>query len=696
MTQSIRYRFDRIKGIASLEIDTAGPVNAIGAQFIADLAAAAIRAKKDSAAGVIIRSAKPRSFLDGADLVEIRKDPSPLRLELLLRGFHQALDALATGAFPVAAVVVEQTALGGGFELLLWACDRIFATPGSKMGLPEVNVGLFPAAGGLQTLSRLVGFETALEIVMGGKVLPAEHFAASPVVQIVERHQILATTEKWVIDNPHVINRNIDTGEPPAIDPHQCRTLIQRARKTYTVCPQRPYYEAALAAAEQAIELPFRQAVESQVNHFAPLIADAGVTNKIDFFFTVNAVAPRLLPADLQGALPVDRVAVIGAGLMGRGIAQVCADRDLPVLLFDVDGPSSAKAKQAIADGLDPLVRKGRWPAARRKRLLDNIEPTADYRRLVDVPLVIESVFEALDLKRQVLQKVQSVNPRAVFATNTSALPITDISAVAPKPEQVVGMHYFSPAALMPLLEVVRGPHTSQAALATAVACGQRQQKTCIVVGDGPGFYTSRTFGVYVLTGFYLAEMGIDPWEVDRLALRAGFPQGPLHVYGTAGGTVIHDAAGFLQSRRPELFSLPKTLTRMVAAGYVGAGKPCFYKNGRQPDESARQFVTKAKKQKAPDPDAAAEMLLLSMVNQAFWCLDEGVLQDYFTMDIGAVLGIGFPDFLHGPARYVSQLGVNRTRQRLLEVHQATGLPFFKPAREFDRLVACGGDGNLV
>ena len=694
--QQIRYRCDKKNGIATLVLDTPGPVNTIGERFIADLTAATQKANSDGVAGIILRSAKTNSFLDGANLVEIRKNPSPTRFEVLLRSYHQVLTSLASSPFPVAAVLEAQTALGGGFELLLWACDRIFATPGAKMGLPEVNVGLFPAAGGLETLRRLVGFERALEIVMGGKVLPAEAYASSEVVQIVEAQQIDAAAKTWIAANPHITNRNVGSKPLPAGEQNALRKRIQKARQIYTRCPQRPYFDAALTAAEEGLPLSFEQAVDIQIRHAAPLIADENVQNKIDLFFTVTAIAPRLVSVDVQKSNPVGRVAVIGAGLMGRGIAQVCADSGLPVLLYDVNQPMAKKAKKKIADELQALVAKGRWPASRKENLLENIRPTADYRLLPDVPLVIESVFEKLALKKQILTDVQSINHRAVFATNTSALPIADIAADAAFPDRVVGMHYFSPVALMPLLEVVRGPATSPEALATAAACGQRQNKTCIVVGDGPGFYTSRTFGVYVLTGFFLAEMGIDPWEVDQLALRAGFAQGPLHVYGTAGGRIIHDAAGFLQSRRPELFSLPETLTRMVEAGYVGAGKPCFYKNGRRPDASARQFITAGKPLPTPTPEEAAEMLLLAMVNQAFWCLDEGVLPDYFTMDIGAVLGIGFPDCWHGPARYVSQKGVRWTRQRLQQIHETTGIAFFKPAEEFNRLLACGVDRNLV
>lgn len=696
--REIRYLLDRMKNIASIAIDTAGPVNTIGEKIINDLAAATRRANRDGVRGMIIRSAKANSLLDGANLVEITKNPSPIRLKHLLMTYHEALDALATSPFPVAAVLVEQTALGGGFELLLWACDRIFATPGSKMGLPEANVGLFPAAGGFETLKRVVGFETALDIVMGGKVLPAEFYAHSAVVDILGPEEIFAEAEKWIDANPRILNRNYDpawkAADSPSLD--KCRDLIQKARNIYTVCPQRPYYAAALAAMEDALDLPFRQAVENQVRHFAPLIADANVKNKIDLFFTLTTVAPKMVTIDVENAVTVDRVAVIGAGLMGQGIAQVCADNGLAVLLFDVDEPTALKAKQKIADSLEPLVRKGRWSTERCDRLMKKIQPTADYARLANVPLVIESVFEDLELKQNILETVQKFNPQAVFATNTSALPIGDVSAKSRRPEQVVGMHYFSPVPMMPLVEVVQGPHTSPVALAAVVACGRRQKKTCIVVGDGPGFYTSRAFGVYVLTGFYLIETGLEPWEVDRIALGAGFPQGPLEIYGTAGGRIIYHAARFLESRRPELFSVPETLTRLVAAGYVGAGAPCFYKGDRQPDESARRFVAANTSLPTPSRKEAGEMLLLAMVNQAFLCLDEGVLQDYFTMDIGAVLGIGFPDCWHGPARYVSQKGVDATAIRLREVFETYGLPWFKPAAEFDRLMACGVNHSLI
>jgi 3-hydroxyacyl-CoA dehydrogenase/enoyl-CoA hydratase/3-hydroxybutyryl-CoA epimerase len=275
---------------------------------------------------------------------------------------------------------------------------------------------------------------------------------------------------------------------------------------------------------------------------------------------------------------------------------------------------------------------------------------------------------------------------------------MAEISSDSQQPEQVVGMHYFSPVPLMPLLEVIQGPKSSASAVATAVTVGRAIGKTVILVGDGPGFYTSRTFASYVISGFRLAELGLSPWEVDRLALTAGFPQGPLHVYGTAGGNVIYHAARFLVSRLPDRVSLPSSLAKLYDAGFIGAGKPCFYLDDRKliPNESAADFIDRAEGMPTPTPEEAVDIMLLGMVNEAFWCMSDGVLKDYYSMDLGAVLGVGFPDCWHGPARYVSIRGVKAVKQRLIEISDKFAMPGLRPAPDFDMLVACGVDSNLI
>ncbi|MBW1690327.1 MAG: enoyl-CoA hydratase/isomerase family protein [Deltaproteobacteria bacterium] len=696
--EEIRYRIEPEVNIAIFEIDTPGPVNTIGQRLIADLLKATQRARDDGVKGVILRSSKKKSFLDGANLMEIMKDPSVVDLKHLTLKFHEALEALARSPFPVVALLMGQTALGGGFEMLLWGCDHIFAAPGSKMGLPEVNVGLFPAGGGPEILRRALGLKAALDIVLGGKVLPAEFYAHSGLVTIAQEDKLPSAARKWIAGHQDIVNRNYDPtwqGQEPLSREEQVE-LVKKARSRYTVCPQRPYLKAAIDAIEEGLALPFEEAAQNEVRHFAPLIADPHVKNKIDLFFSITSLGPKLAKMDHKKAVPTPEIAIIGAGLMGQGVAQVCADNGMKALLIDIDKPTVQAAVEKISAEVELLVQKGRWQLERKERLLRNIRVTDDYKDLKGIPLVIEAVFEDLALKQEILKKAQEANPDVLFASNTSTIPMEDISAKSDRPDQVVGMHYFSPVPLMPLLEVVQGPKTSDSALATAVTSGRQQGKTCIIVGDGPGFYTSRTFGVFVMTGFYLIEMGLNPWEIDRLALEAGFPQGPLHVYGTAGGNVVYHAGSFMQSRRPDIFSVPKTLINLYEAGYVGAGKPCFYEKGLKPDTSVLDYIDRTSSLPTPDSDEAKEMLLLAMVNQAFMCLDDGVLRDYYSMDIGAILGIGFPDCWHGPARYVSQKGVRSTLKRLEEIYDKYGIPFFRPAQEFERLIACGVDKALI
>jgi 3-hydroxyacyl-CoA dehydrogenase / enoyl-CoA hydratase / 3-hydroxybutyryl-CoA epimerase len=391
-------------------------------------------------------------------------------------------------------------------------------------------------------------------------------------------------------------------------------------------------------------------------------------------------------------------LAIIGSGLMGSGIAQVAADNGIKTTLIDVEAETAQRAVEKIQKTLDDLVARGRWPQRRRDAAMANLSVSADYSVLQDVPVVIECVFEDLQLKQTILGKVQEANPRAIFASNTSTIPMAEISGACSHPEQVVGMHFFSPVALMQLLEVIEGPQSSPAAVATAVTLGRAMGKTVILVNDGPGFYTSRTFASYVIGGFRLAELGLSPWEVDRLALTAGFPQGPLHVYGTAGGNVVYHASRFLVSHLQGRLTVPPSLMKMYEAGFVGAGKPSFYLDDRKlvPNEAAAELIVRAEGLPIPRPEEAQDILLLGMVNEAFWCMSEGVLKDYYSMDLGAALGIGFPDCWHGPARYVGLKGVKAVKQRLTELSEKFAMPDLRPAPEFDSLVACGVDSNLI
>ena len=688
---------DSTSRVATLVIDTAGPINTIGTTLVADLERAWARAVRGGARGVLVRSGKKRSFLDGANLAELLKLDPEWELKPLLRRFQTLLAEMAASEVPVLGVVEGATALGGGFELLLWACDHVLATPGARLGLPEVNVGVFPAAGGAQTLPRAIPFKEALDVVTGGRVLPAEEYVRHGLVTMSTPAGIGADALAWLDAHPTSHNRNVG-GEvfPGDIGAEEKRPLLAAARTRFCVCAEKPWFPALLDAMEGGLGRPVPEAAAAEIDLFVPLLSHANARNTIDFFFLNASVAPKLARVRDERARAVPRLAIIGAGLMGQGIAQVAADRGIEALLLDVDEARVAAAIHEIDETVSTLVARGKWTQERRDTLLARITGCVDYGSLAGFPLVIEAVFEDLDLKRRILARVQEVDPEIVFASNTSTLPMADIAAASRRPEQVVGMHFFSPVPLMALLEVVEGKASSEEAVATAVTLGRRLGKTCILVGDGPGFYTSRTFGTFVLGGFHLAEAGMHPRQVDRIALAAGFPQGPLHVYGTAGGTVIRHAASVMASRLP-FHVIPPTLDALFEAGYVGAGRPCFYRDakGLDFDESVLPLIIR-RDGPVPSDEEARDVLLLGMCNEALRCLADGVLRDIASMELGAVLGIGFPGCWHGPARYLSLRGVRACRDRLAELHARFRIAQLAPCAELDRLTACGVDTGLA
>ncbi|MCP4601392.1 MAG: hypothetical protein GY847_12855 [Proteobacteria bacterium] len=696
----IAYSFDSEMGIVTLVIDTPGPINLIGPRFIVELEKAIEQMERDSVRGVLITSGKKRSFLDGMNLTEIVAGGSAQEIRSIMCRYQTALSTLAKAQLPVVAALDNQSALGGGFEMLLWAADRVFATPNSKMGLPEVNVGLFPAGGGTQTLPRVVGFEAAVEMITAGRTVSAEKLAETSLVTIGSSKTIRAEAIEWLATNKGVINRNYSPNyqwptSPSAADK---QNVIDKARTRFTICPLKPYYRAAIDALANGINLSFEEAVKKEVDLFVPLFANENVRAKIDLFFLISTIGPKLVKIDAKQTVKVKKIAVIGAGLMGQSIAQVAADKGFEVILLDIDAKTAEAGVQKIEDTLEYMVEKGRWSPDRKERAVTNISWTSSYEALRDTPLIIESVFEDLSVKKKVLRQVQEINPEGIFASNTSSLPMAEISEGAIRPDQVVGMHFFSPVPLMPLLEVIEGKRSNRNAMTTAVAAGRAMGKTVIRVGDGPGFYTSRTFGSYILSGFRLAELGLSPWDVDRIALEAGFSQGPLHVYGTAGGNIIYHACKFMVSRFSDRLVMPKSFKNVIEGGYVGAGGPSFYKDERRmtPNETILTHIESAKGLPTPSREEAADYLTLSMVNEAFWSLSEGVVKDYFSMDLGAVLGLGFPDCWGGPARYVSLKGVRATKERLEELADKFKTRALIPAPEFAALIACGVDSNLI
>ncbi len=696
----VTYNLEADTRVAVLAIDTEGPVNAVDNQFMMDFERAIERAVQDEPQGLILVSGKKRSFLDGVNLKELLAYETPQVVRLFLARWHGALASLAKAGFPVLALLDGQTALGGGFELLLWACDHVFTTPTSRMGFPETSLGLFPCGGGTQTLPRVVGLESALDMILNARVGAPNRLNNPDVFTVCPSEDLSRRALEWINEHQGAVNRNYD---PEYRDPHplsdeEKQRMLEGARLRFTVSPYRPYHKAALDAVEAGLTRSFDDATANETDLFVPLVFNDYTRNKIDLFYLSTGIGPKLVKVDAEKNVEVKRIAVIGAGLMGQGIAQIAVDRGIETTVLDIDEKTALASVETIERTLDALVSRGKWPEDRKEKAMSCLHTATDYSDLEGIPLVIECVFEDLDLKQQVLAGVLKVNPDAIFASNTSTIPMAKISRDSSRPENVVGMHFFSPVPLMPLLEVVRGEATSRDAVAVAVAAGRAMGKTVILVGDGPGFYTSRTFGSYVLNGIRLVELGMSPWEVDMTALRAGFAQGPLHVYGTTGGNVIHHASQLLSEAFPGRIGLPESLMRLHKAGYVGVGQPCFYLDNMMMtrDESVLQHLFTVNGAPLPTPEEAEDVLLLGMINEAFWCLSDGILRDYYGMELGATLGIGFPDCLHGPARYASRRGIGVIKARLEDLREKFAMPALTPAPEFDFLLACGLDSSLI
>jgi len=685
--------------VAKFAFHSEGHINTIGAELLHSLEQAIQKARDHKAQGILFTSENKKSFLDGANLSEIRSFATQDDLLLLVEKFLRILADLAAMPVPVVAVLKGQTALGGGFELLLAACDHVVATEDSRMGFPEVNLGLIPGGGGTQTLRRAVGLKACCEIILGGKVLPSTAFAGTSWITIAETQDLWTLAQTWIETHQGILHRNLDPQyqEPEVLEEEERRSLFEALRQRYAICPDKPHFSAALDAIEAGLDKELASGLKEETRRFLPLLFDPRSLNKMDLFFLTTSVGPTLFQINPARVIPTPRIAILGAGLMGQGIAQVAADAGIHVLLLDIREDIVDSALENLSRITEGLVNRKRWQPKRRDALLAHLKGSTEYDLLSEYPLVIEAIPEELSLKQKILQQTQEIQPNILFASNSSALPMELIAEHSNHPENVVGMHYFSPVPLMALLEVIRGKESSMAAVDTAVALGRLQGKTCVVVQSAPGFFTTRIFVSFVNMGFHLAERGVDPFEVDRLAVEAGFPRGPLHMFGSVGGTISHHIGHFLEKSYPNRHEFPRSIDLLVASGFTGAGNASFYLDERGSEPNTRALDHLVHKRGLPLPNRAEikDMLLLSMVSDAFAAYSDGIIDSLIVMDLAASLGVGFPDCWQGPARYVSCKGVRAVVHRMETLAQRFEMKCLVPSNALLDLIQRGIDTGL-
>ncbi len=699
------------RATAVLTLDLPGePVNKLNAAVKAEFEQVFARLRDDAAVkAVVLISGKADNFIAGADIEEFTRLSTREEFERLSREGQEMIQMVDDFPKPVVAAI-HGACVGGGLELAL-ACDwRVISDhPKTQLGLPEVQLGLLPGAGGCQRLPRLIGLSAALGIIMPGKTEPAlKAFKLGMADELVPASILLEIALKAAerLAGPGSPWPNI-TRKPKGglIGGFLDRTAIGRrivyrkARKD-TLKKTGGNYPAPLSALE-AVKAGLEQGATTgyQVEHrlFGELAATDVSRKLIGIFFATNALKKDdgLPPGVTAHPRPVERLAVIGSGFMGAGIAGTAVSQaGVDTRLKDTDLVRVGKGLKSATDILTGRLKRRRMTKPEFERTSALLSGGTDYAGFQRTGLVIEAVFEDLALKRKVLADTEAaMPPEAIFATNTSTIPIGDIAAESRRPGQVLGMHFFSPVDRMPLLEVIPTDKTSPDTIATAVQFGRRLGKTVIVVRDHPGFWVNRILTPYLNESGYLLGEGVPMEVIDRVAVKFGFPVGPVTLLdevgldvGAKASKVMHAAFGDRLKPSPLIERLleDKRMGRKNGRGFY-----LYHKNQRTgPDEKVYDLL--GIRPRAPASTALVKQrLVYSMLNEAAMAMGEGVVRSPRDGDIGAIFGIGYPPFRGGPLRYLDDLGAAAVVEVLRELEGKFG-ERFTPCQTLVRMAGSG------
>ena len=703
--KTLRFEMQE-NGIAVVHINDAGDrLNKLSSAMIEELEEMVRDIEKDpSIRALIFISDKEDNFIVGADIREFEGASDRTVMHDRIHAIQDLFNRIEKLPYPTIAAI-NGPSLGGGLELAL-ACRFRVATdhPKTLLGLPEVRLGLIPAAGGTQRLTRLLGVRKALPLILEGRTVSAPHARSLGMVDLVTYpYDLLGTVKQCLPFFERRMKKPLPWRKYPKF-PSLDWTLRHLApfRKFYfrraadhvnaKTHDNYPALREVLRCVADETTCGMPCGLESEAEAFSRLVQSSESEALRGLF--LESTAMKKNPPTPE-ARRVERVGILGGGLMGAGIAAVTAQAGLPVVLRDVSWYNLSHGLKYIWSHLDEQRRKRRQNPVARDQVFSRVVPATDYERFAAADVVIEAVFEELHLKQQVLREVEeAVKPECIFASNTSAIPISRIAAASRRPETVIGMHYFSPVPGMPLMEVVVTPQTAPWVVQTAIALGRRQGKTVIVVKDGPGFYTTRILAAYLHEAVALLNEMADIRQIDRTMLHAGFPLGPFKLLDEVGIDVAAHASQEIQdwavNRNPPP---PMGLSEILKDDYLGR------KNGRgfyryaarfrpavllQPKKGdAARAVNEqvyrhfgGRKREVKDEADIRERLLMSMVNEAAYCLQEEIIASPADGDVGAVLGLGFPPFLGGPFRYIDTVGAGDAVIRLERLAEKFGERF--------------------
>ncbi|MBA3854292.1 MAG: fatty acid oxidation complex subunit alpha FadJ [Gemmatimonas sp.] len=698
-----------VDGVAVITFDLKGEsINKFSPAVIDEFTAMIERMEKDTAVkAAVLISGKPGTFIAGADIDQFLEFKTAADAQRASAFGHTMMSRIEKGRVPVVAAI-EGACLGGGLEFALACSYRIAAdTPKTVLALPEVQLGLIPGAGGTQRLPRRVGLQVALDMILTGKNVRAKKALQTNLVDELVHPSILKqiAVQRAKELAAGTLERNRDVRKHGAkeilLDDNPIgRSVVFRQAREMTQKKSKGHYPALFAAID-AVQASFSGSEAQGFAEEARLFGEMAMTpvcKQLMFLFyaTTSLKKDAGVPAGVT-ARAVDRIGVLGTGFMGAGITSITVQQGVPVRFKDTAPAQVAKGVAAVKDVLKDRLTKRQITRQQFDDQMSLVSGTTEYSGFGRLPLVIEAVFEDLAVKHKVIAEAETVlPPEAIFATNTSTIPIAKIAAGSKRPEQVIGMHFFSPVHKMPLLEVIVTPRTAPEVTATVVEFGRRIGKTVIIVNDAPGFYVNRILAPYINEAGILLDEGTAVDAIDKAMGQFGFPVGPINLIDEVGLDIAGKSGAIMAEAFGGRMTPSTALQKVLGAGRLGRkGKSGFYvydEKGKRGDvdESVYQLYPGGSKRVAIAKDEIQRRLSLAMVNEAARCLEEGIIRSARDGDIGAVFGIGFPPFRGGPFRHIDSVGLAEVVKQL-ETLDAKYPGRFTPAK---LLVAMAREGK--
>ena len=678
--------YENVDGVAVLTLDNP-PVNALSQGVRQGLKEGVAKALADDEVKAILIHCDGRTFIAGADITEFASGPAE-------PGLHSVLEDLDNASKPVIAAI-HGTALGGGLETAL-CCHYRVAVASAKLGLPEVNLGLLPGGGGTQRLPRAVGVEKALQMVTSGVPISAsEALEAGLVDRVVDgdlregaldfaREKIAEGGElRRIRDND---DKLVSARENPGIF-EQFRKAIARKTRGFLA----PEYN--IRCIEAAVNQPFDEGMKTESKLFMELMTGAQSAAQQYFFFAERQAGKVPdVPKDTP-EIPIARVGVIGSGTMGGGIAMNMVNVGIPVTIVEVKQEALDRGLGVIRKNYENTARKGRISEVDVEQRCGLITGSLDLNDLADCDLIIEAVFENMTVKKDIFTRLDAIaKPGAVLASNTSALDINEIAAVTKRPESVIGLHFFSPANVMKLLEVVRGDQTSKEVINTSMSFAKRIRKVAVLVGVCHGFVGNRILFQRQAQAQQLALEGAPPHRIDKVLFDFGFPMGAFQMADLAGLDIGWNA------ETSNGATVKDRLCEMGRRGQKTGAGFYDYDENRTPTpapiagELFAEFAGKAGiTQRDISDEEILDRCILPMINEGAKILDEGIAIRASDIDVVYVYGYGWPVYRGGPMHYANSLGLDKVVAKLRDYQQSSGDDFWEPSQYLVDLAEKGG-----